>query len=92
MRDLDGLTFADKCKHFAQARASACRDMRGASFEDAIRYGYRWFPRLGGENFRPSNGVGYDTREEAIDDAKSIRDQCRSALRALAEQEGRDDE
>lgn len=76
-------------KRFARGRCSAVRRLRVKSFQDAINTGSRWFPRIAGQDFVPSNIIGFFTRAEAIADAQRIK---ANFIRSLAHAEGKEAE
>lgn len=65
---------------FSNGRCTAKLEMRGNSFEEAIAMGPRWFPRVAGEGVQPTLVVGFETKEEALNDARSFRERCKTAL------------
>lgn len=72
--------FIAKCSRYATGRAGARRLMIGKTAVEALNLGPLWRPTIAGDLFKPSNEIGFKTRQEALDDARQIKGQCRAEL------------
>tara|TARA_R110000823_G_scaffold39872_4_gene106249 strand:+ start:896 stop:1147 length:252 start_codon:yes stop_codon:yes gene_type:complete len=75
---------AELLEKFSNGKCSARQEMRGDQFEDAIRRGLRWYPRVAGENVQPSDPRGFPSRGEAIKDAQAFKQKCKAAILSRA--------
>ena len=80
--------FARKCRRYAAGRVGARKMMIGKTLEQAISLGPRWRPTIARDLFEPSNKDGYETRAEAIEDAKKIKARLAAALASLDQESG----